>query len=228
MSLRSPPSPAGTLALSSAGRRRLLLALVVSGACHGLLLLLPHTARVATPASAMHVTLRPSAFDLRAPPLAPRPVTETIADAAAPSRIESPVEAPSAHIETAAGPTTAATELPLPAVTYYRPDQLTRPPHIDLPPELNPPELASAYGSGRIVLQLWINERGHVVDTVVEKTELPELFSHVTTSAFRLARFHPGELNGVSVRAIMRVEVDFERAAETVIVQPAAVVAATL
>ena len=98
----------------------------------------------------------------------------------------------------------------LPPVTYYTTNRLTRPPQVDIPPELDAPELEKTGGTGAVVLQLWISDRGNVIDAIVEKSDLPEAFAKHSIMAFRNARFHPGEINGVPVRSQVHIEVSYE------------------
>lgn len=209
--------------------RRLCGALAVSFLLHALVLLPPHTKLATSPTRSLHVVLRaPEAFELHTPPspLANHPANDKETESALRAGDGGDEAGVRADPRRASG--TPDSPPPLPAVTYYTTDQLTRPPHIDRPPLLNPPELEGIAGSGTVVLRLWISAQGDIVDTVVEKSSLPEIFGRTAAAAFRLARFLPGELNGVSVRSTMRVEVDYDRRSDMPHVQPAEVVAASL
>lgn len=98
----------------------------------------------------------------------------------------------------------------LPPVIYYTIDRLTRRPTIEIPPELDSPELEAVGGTGVVVLQLWISEQGHVVDATVERSELAKLFGAHTIKALQNARFHPAEIDGVAVRSLIHIEVSYE------------------
>jgi hypothetical protein len=63
--------------------------------------------------------------------------------------------------------------------------------------------------SGRLVLKLWISDRGEVVETLTERSDLPAEFVQGVASAFRRARFSPGERNGMPVGSIIRIEVNY-------------------
>ena len=64
--------------------------------------------------------------------------------------------------------------------------------------------------SGEIVLALWIDDQGTVVDLSVERSELPADRLPALAEAFRSVRFAPGELNGQKVGAVMRVAVSYD------------------
>jgi len=64
--------------------------------------------------------------------------------------------------------------------------------------------------SGEIVLALWIDDQGTVVNLSVERSELPADRLPALTEAFRSVRFAPGELNGHKVGAVMRVAVSYD------------------
>jgi len=77
------------------------------------------------------------------------------------------------------------------------------------PVALSEPVL-DAGGTGEVVLALWIDEQGAVVDLSVERSELPADRIAAVADAFRLVRFAPGELNGQKVGAVMRIEVSYD------------------
>jgi hypothetical protein len=100
-------------------------------------------------------------------------------------------------------------ETPLPPVSYFTVERLTRPPRIDVPPDMGT-GLDGIEGVGVVVLQLWISEKGYVVDVIPVISELPSKFIEHTVNAFRSVRFHPGEIDGVAVRSVTRMEVSYE------------------
>jgi len=99
--------------------------------------------------------------------------------------------------------------LPIPAPTYYTTDQLTKHPQPTGEAELDTPEIRPILASGTIVLKLWISELGDVIAVDVEKTDLPEIFSRTAVAAFRNLRFVAGEINGLPVGTMMRIEVTY-------------------
>ncbi len=100
--------------------------------------------------------------------------------------------------------------LPLPAPEYYTTDQLSKRPQPLAAAELDAPEISPIVASGTMVLKLWINEFGAVADVVVEKTDLPEMFSRTAVAAFKGLRFVPGERDGRPVGTVMRIEVIYD------------------
>lgn len=63
--------------------------------------------------------------------------------------------------------------------------------------------------SGTVVLQLWIDASGRVVQVRLEESALPEPFVEAAQRAFIDAQFTPGELDGAKVATFMRVEVTY-------------------
>ncbi|MBI4985642.1 MAG: energy transducer TonB, partial [Rhodocyclales bacterium] len=114
-----------------------------------------------------------------------------------------PESPPSQHSE-------GANLIPLPAPAYYTSDRLTKRPQAQYVAELDTLETQSVIASGKIVLQLWINDQGSAVNVLVEKSDLPDVFTNAAVAAFRQSRFLPGELNGRRVGSIMRIEVSYD------------------
>jgi TonB family protein len=100
--------------------------------------------------------------------------------------------------------------LPLPALGYYTTDQLTKRPQPVSAIELDSTETSPIVVSGKIVLRIWINEFGSVADVELEASDLPEVFSRTAIAAFKSLRFAPGELNGLPVGTVMRIEVNYD------------------
>jgi len=100
--------------------------------------------------------------------------------------------------------------LPIAAPVYYSTDQLSKRPQPLAAAELDAPETRAFVVSGKLALTLWINEFGMVVDVMVEKSDLPEIFSRTAVAAFKALRFEPGERNGQPVGTVMRIEVNYD------------------
>ena len=100
--------------------------------------------------------------------------------------------------------------LPLPAPVFYTMDLLSKRPQPLAEANLDPEDIRPIVASGKIILKLWINEFGVVTDAMVEKTDMPEMFSRAAVAAFKGLRFSPGERNGMPVRSLMRVEVTYD------------------
>lgn len=97
--------------------------------------------------------------------------------------------------------------LPIPAPTYYTTDELTKPPRPSSEPKLDVPRAIARAVSGKVILKLWINELGNVDSVEVESSNLPETISGMAAAAFGKLRFVPGEIDGMRVRTLMRIEV---------------------
>jgi len=99
--------------------------------------------------------------------------------------------------------------LPIRAPTYYRTDELTRPPRPTSEPRLDVPKSVARSVSGKVVLKLWINELGRVESVEVESSNVPETVSATAAAAFGKLRFVPGEIDGRRVRTLMTIEVAY-------------------
>lgn len=100
--------------------------------------------------------------------------------------------------------------LPFSAPLFYPTNQLTKRPQPLGSAELDAPEISLIVASGRMILKLWIDESGEVVDVDIEKTDLPAVFSRTAQVAFKRLRFTPGERGGVRVGSVMRIEVNYD------------------
>ena len=96
---------------------------------------------------------------------------------------------------------------------FYPAEQLTVRPKVIAEVELETPDTRRMAASGDIVLQVLIDDRGDVAGVEVEASSLPEIFSQTVSNAFRNFKFTPGEIGGLAVRSVMRVEISFNDAA---------------
>jgi len=96
----------------------------------------------------------------------------------------------------------------LPGPRYFRTDELDARPQIRVRVEPQFPALALA-PNGRVVLRLYIDEKGDLDDVVVESAEGDGAFAEAARRAFAAARFTPGVKDGVAVRSLVRIEVGF-------------------
>lgn len=198
----------------AAGRTRLRLAFVLSCLLHAALVFLPFLGETAketrfapagrqSPPPVVNATLV-SVGEHRYSPANVPPATASMPDARAADR-------PADAAEPVRQPRTEGVGLlPLPGPVYYSTDQLTKRPQPLAAAELDAPEISPIVASGKIVLTLLINEFGVVADAVVEKSDLPEVFSRTAVAAFKAMRFVPGERNGQPVGTLMRIEVDYD------------------
>jgi hypothetical protein len=58
--------------------------------------------------------------------------------------------------------------------------------------------------------EIFIDDNGGVVRVVADDPSLPSILAQAVRDAFLLARFTPGEVDGLAVRSRMRIEVVFE------------------
>ncbi|MFZ4537512.1 energy transducer TonB [Propionivibrio sp.] len=96
------------------------------------------------------------------------------------------------------------------SVDYYPTSELTVKPQALGEAILDSEDGVALIASGRLVLVLWINEKGEVVDISVDNNELPDSLMQSTLDALKKLRFSPGELNGQKVGALMRIEVSYD------------------
>jgi hypothetical protein len=197
-------------------RKRLLAALTVSTALHVTLVVLPYLGAsigVSMPWIRSGPTEGPTST-LRA-----RLVMD---DAMASAGIEDALEAP-AIAEAKEEPATKdepqpslnrpaeIQALPMVGPTYFTADQLTKIPKPTFSPKLAlPPELEALFGSGKVVLKLWIDRLGNVVAADVDQSNVPEPVAAKAAEAFGKLRFFPGEIRGRRVATMIQYEVTYE------------------
>jgi len=99
---------------------------------------------------------------------------------------------------------------PLPGAVYYPTSFLTVRPQPVGAPDLDPPQLRPIVASGKVRLTLWIKPSGETLKVAVESTDLPQYFVDVAVGAFERLRFKPGELHGLRVGVVMRIEVTYD------------------
>lgn len=85
-----------------------------------------------------------------------------------------------------------------------------RPYPLTLLEGIGPPEVEVGDMYGRMVLKIWIDEGGSVVDTTVLYSDMPESLQKAGGDAFRRMRFMPGYLAGRPVGSVMTVEISAE------------------
>jgi hypothetical protein len=182
---------------SVTGWKRLYAALLASCALHAALVLAPYhgTGTDADTAASRSAARMPDAGAARV--LDVRLQRASAAPAAAAARPAAP------------SPARGSERLPVPAPAYYYTDQLTKPPRALSQPRLEVPRKVARSVVGKVQLKLWINELGGVESVEVEASDLPNTVSEVAAAAFRELRFAPGEIDGVRVRTLMRVEVAY-------------------
>lgn len=98
----------------------------------------------------------------------------------------------------------------IPAPAYLPTSVLSRSPRPLTEPVFPPDEGAAR--AGKVLLELYVSERGDVDEATVIDADLPQVDSQRARDAFRALRFSPGELDGKPVAARMRIEVSFDAA----------------
>lgn len=98
------------------------------------------------------------------------------------------------------------TGIPIPH--YYHPEELSRRARVvvDIDPFLG--SLNDLPGTGKAVLTLWINEHGKVDRVETATSDLGEVFESAILSQFQAMLFQPAEREGVSVKSLMKIEVE--------------------
>lgn len=124
--------------------------------------------------------------------------------------LPAPARMADADSHTSSTHTAGADLLPIPAPDYYTTDRLTKRPQPTGVADLDKPETSTIIASGKMVLILWIDDLGDVVDVLVEQSELPEVISRSAVEAFRRLHFVPGELKGRRVGSVMRIEITYD------------------
>ena len=101
--------------------------------------------------------------------------------------------------------------LPLDLLAYYPTGLLTkRPQPLVTMEQLDQPDLKAIVASGKMVLQLWIDDRGNVARVEVESSTLSQFLTRKAAAGFERLRFTPGERSGFVVGSIMRIEVVYD------------------
>ena len=137
----------------------------------------------------------------------PAPPVNSDNSASTPSVASTQSETSSQNETSSRSAAESADQPPQEGVTYYPSSQLT-----SRPMPLNDVMLGSAEtlfvaSNGAIILSLWINELGEVVEAVVETADIPEEIASGVVAAFKQLRFTPGMLADQKVRVVMRIEV---------------------
>lgn len=91
--------------------------------------------------------------------------------------------------------------------TYLPTSLLDESPQVidDIP--IDDPLLRDYQGEGKLILVLWIGEKGTVDKVSEEYSDLPAVISDEIKRHFYLATFRPGIINGVSTKSRIRIEV---------------------
>lgn len=94
--------------------------------------------------------------------------------------------------------------------TYFKLDELEEHPRILEDIEQNPAELKPYAHGGRVVLQLWIDEHGSVVNQKLVETFLPAVFVDNAMKSFSQAKFIAGVKDGRPVKSTVKVVINYD------------------
>jgi hypothetical protein len=92
---------------------------------------------------------------------------------------------------------------------YYKIKELDVKPEMISEINTKPAELASHKQGGEIKIQIWIDERGNVVKSEMLSSNLPQAFIDYTIANFNQSKFTAGIKDGVPVRSVAKVVVQF-------------------
>jgi TonB family protein len=95
----------------------------------------------------------------------------------------------------------------LPAQAFRTADQLTKHPRPKAKPVFELP--SPTFEPGKVILKVWIDAAGNVLAVDVEESSVPEPLSESAAAAFRRTPFVPGEIAGMRVATLMRIEVTY-------------------
>lgn len=122
---------------------------------------------------------------------------------------------PASDAEVAPTQETPLPQLPKPGLIaapeprYYTQRELDIPPYVLEAPEGEADALLGRPETGRIVLELWIDDNGHVTKAGLLASDLPEEFGQSALNSFTGTRFSPGRKGGSAVHSYIRMEVAF-------------------
>lgn len=93
---------------------------------------------------------------------------------------------------------------------FYRSEMLTQRPAVLSVGEFESSQTKKMIVSGALVLQIWIDGTGKVVQVLVEDSGLPQVFADAAKKAFMAASFSPGTLGDQLVGSVVRMEVRYD------------------
>jgi hypothetical protein len=97
------------------------------------------------------------------------------------------------------------------ATRYFTVSELDKHPVITRDISDNPPELSGYSQGGEIVLRLWIDETGKVVNVDTILSNLPQEFIDSAHAAFSEAIFLPGRIHEHTVATVMDISVSYAK-----------------
>lgn len=94
--------------------------------------------------------------------------------------------------------------------TYFVLNELEEAPRILEDIDQNPANLETYAQGGRVVLQLWIDEQGNVVDQELVESMLPSAFVNSAMESFAQAKFIAGVKYGRPVKSTVKVVINYD------------------
>lgn len=136
-----------------------------------------------------------------------------LAPAASPEQADTPLSAADAEVAPAQENPLPQRQHPgliaAPEPRYYTQRELDLPPYVLEVPDGEPGALLGRPETGRVVLELWIDDDGHVAKAALLASDLPDEFGQSALNDFSGARFAPGRKNGAAVHSYIRMEAAF-------------------
>lgn len=99
--------------------------------------------------------------------------------------------------------------LKIPDLEYRTASKLTQRPRPLDTIALETQEIRFRKETGSLIVAIRINWRGMVDSVDVEHSDLPPLYAQTARSAFAATRFRPGEVEGIPVNSLMRIEITY-------------------
>lgn len=97
----------------------------------------------------------------------------------------------------------------IPEPKYYPLAELDHAPVILENINTNPPELLNHPEGGQLIIRLWLDEEGGVVEAELVKSQLPKEFVESSLKSFRQTKFSPGLKANLPVRSVVNIVVNY-------------------
>ena len=96
-----------------------------------------------------------------------------------------------------------------PEPKFYTIKELDHPPKMMGEIDSRPAELAQYHEGGEIKIQIWIDEDGNVMKSEIVESNLSKAFNDNTLASFNKAKFSPGIKDGIPVRSVAKIVVQY-------------------
>ena len=104
---------------------------------------------------------------------------------------------------------------PIRQETYFPLSELEEAPQILHDIDQDPANLKPYSQGGRVIIQLWIDEQGNVVDQELVETMLPSVFVDSAMHSFAQAKFIAGIKDGRPVKSTLKVVINYDPVASS-------------